>query len=77
MAFVALLVMMIGNLVAWKWEIAGGALALGGIAAFYLIDYAATGRFPARLLFPMFCIPGVLFLIAGLSARFMNKAGTP
>ncbi|MFC2046614.1 hypothetical protein ACFLTC_03735, partial [Chloroflexota bacterium] len=69
---VALAVAVAGVLIAWRWEMAGGAMALlGGLGIMGLV-YAGSG--PESLLaalllaFPML-VAGVLFLGFGLAMR--------
>jgi hypothetical protein len=69
---VALAVAVAGVLIAWRWEMAGGAMALlGGLGIMGLV-YAGSG--PESLLaalllaFPML-VAGVLFLGCGLAMR--------
>jgi hypothetical protein len=66
--FVAKLLCLAGFVMLWRWELPGGLLALVGIAAFYGLNYAASGRFPGGWVFPLFFAPGVLATIAGLLA---------
>ncbi|MGO9200680.1 MAG: hypothetical protein ACLQM8_09090 [Limisphaerales bacterium] len=49
-----------------RWEGLGGLLAVGGVAGFYLVDFAVTGfrQFPRGWAFPALAIPGVLFLLS-------------
>jgi len=42
----AFIVAMISLVVLWKWEGIGGALVVGGMIAFYGLNFASSGRFP-------------------------------
>jgi len=42
----------------------GGVSSLMGISAFYLTNYAVSGRFPGGWVFPMFFVPGILILLS-------------
>lgn len=53
----------------WKWELAGGATALGGIAFFYVLNYAYTGRLPGGPVIPLFFVPGFLAIAAAFLSR--------
>jgi hypothetical protein len=53
----------------------GGALVLGGLLAFYLINLAISGRLPGGA-FPLFAVPGVLFT-AGFMLRRLGARGSP
>jgi hypothetical protein len=59
----ALLTACIGCVILWRYERAGGLLAIGGIAGFYLLNFFYSGRFPSGWVLPLFYIPGVLALI--------------
>jgi hypothetical protein len=58
-----LLIVLIGILVAWKKEGWGGAIMVGSIILFYLINFAGSRKFPGGWVFPVLLVPGVLFLI--------------
>jgi hypothetical protein len=64
--FAAELLCIAGFMMLWRWERAGGLLALIGIAAFYGLNFAASGRFPGGWIFPLFFVPGILAIVAGL-----------
>jgi len=53
-----------GLVVAWRNERAGGALALLGLAAFYLWNFLTKGGWPGGPYFALVAAPGLLFLIA-------------
>lgn len=59
---VALLASLAGMVVLWWREGLGGAVSLAGIALFYAINFAASGRFPGDWVFPLFFLPGILAL---------------
>jgi len=61
---------LIGFLVAWRWERIATGMILGGMAAFYILNYMEGGKFPGGI-FPLFFLPGVLFLVCWI---FNNKA---
>jgi hypothetical protein len=54
----------VGLCLGWRWEGLGGVLVVAGVAGFYVIHFAVTGfgRFPRGWAFPMFTVPGLLFL---------------
>ncbi len=52
----------LGLVAAWRWELAGGALNVGGMALFYLVHYLVSGGFPGGWAFAVIAMPGVLFL---------------
>ena len=60
--FVALFVTLAGLVVAWNHEGLGGAMSVSGLIAFYLLNFAASGRWPRGVIIPMMFIPGLLFL---------------
>lgn len=56
----------LGLLVAWRWEVLGGAMTLGGMISFHLLHYLGGGRGPQGWAFACLAFPGVLFLCCGL-----------
>jgi len=60
-AFVASLA---GMVLLWWRELAGGLLALGGVAGSYAIHYVTSGGWPRGWTFPLFFLPGLLALLA-------------
>jgi hypothetical protein len=69
----ALLVMVAGLLFTWRNSLAGGALSIAGVAAFYLMNFDKAGNFPSGWVFPVCFVPGVLALLAGL---LQHRRGT-
>ncbi|MFV1949313.1 MAG: hypothetical protein ACC633_05185 [Anaerolineales bacterium] len=57
----------LGLVLGWKWERLGGSLIVGGMAAFYLFDFAFTGSFTGGPLILMIVVPGFLFLLSSLA----------
>ncbi len=68
----AMLLMLVGFLVGWRWEAMGGIVAVSGFAIFFATDWAATGRVPGGAI-PLFVLPGVLFLVSSGMARAMRR----
>jgi hypothetical protein len=66
---VAFVVVWLGLLLGWKWELTGGLLTVCGMAAFYLVDYLFSGTFPRGPFFFIIAFPGLLFLYCGLKTR--------
>ncbi len=62
--FVCLLTGTVGLVVAWRREVLGGWLAIGGMLAFILIDSIEGGAFSVGWVFLSILSTGVLFLIA-------------
>ena len=52
----------IGLGLAWRRELQGGMIAIGSLAAFYLILFLFDGRFPRGPYFFLLASPGLLFL---------------
>jgi hypothetical protein len=63
--FAAMGLMLLGLLIGWVHEGLGGLLVLLGLAAFNIVEVLVNGR-PARGAFPLFAVPGVLFLLSAL-----------
>jgi hypothetical protein len=57
----AFLAVLVGLIAGFRWEALGGAVVLLGLSSFYLINFSASGRWPGGA-FPLFAIPGVLYL---------------
>ena len=53
-----------GYLIGWRREEIGGAMTIGGIILFFLIEYAQSVSFPEGMGFIYLSIPGVLFVVA-------------
>ncbi len=66
--FIALGLMLLGFVVGWMREGPGGLLVLLGFAAFNAVQLAVNGR-PALGAFPLFAVPGILFLLSALLGR--------
>lgn len=64
-----------GLLAAWRWELFGGGLAVGGMLLFYVLDFAAQGHFPRGWVFGAIGLNGMLFILAWLiSTRSWREA---
>jgi hypothetical protein len=61
----------IGMMVAWRWEVIGGALSLGGMLCFLAVEFAVRGGLPRGLMLYLMLLPGLLFLLSGLVRRRM------
>jgi len=69
--FAALGLMLLGLVIAWAREGFGGLLVLLGLAAFNTVELTVNGR-PALGAFPLFAVPGALFLLSALLRRRGN-----
>jgi len=65
----AFVIVFVGLVLAWRWEILGGSLIVLGMAAFYLLDYLFSGSFPRGLVFLLIASPGVLFPVHGVREK--------
>ena len=65
----SLAVMLVGFLLAWWRDLVGGVVSLAGIAAFYGLEFAASGHAPGGWLFPLCFVPGVLGVVAWLLTK--------
>jgi hypothetical protein len=63
--FAAMGLMLLGLLIGWMREGLGGLLVIVGLAAFNIVELAVNGR-PALGAFPLFAVPGILFLLSAL-----------
>jgi len=70
--FAALGLMLLGLVIGWVREGLGGLLVLLGLVAFNTVELVVNGRpalgaFPGA--FPLFALPGALFLLSALLRR--------
>ena len=63
--FLAFAMILLGHLLAWKWELFGGLLAVSGLITFYLIYLLLTGLLPGGALYIILTSPAILFIIYG------------
>lgn len=66
--FAALMLMLIGFCIGWRWELLGGLLSVLGFVGFTMTELAVNGSLPGGAI-PYFLIPGVLFLVSFRLAR--------
>jgi len=59
---IVLLTAWLGLAVLWRWEGIGGLMVVGGMVAFYALNFAGSGRFPSGWVFPLLSLPGILAL---------------
>jgi len=69
----AFVILLAGLIAGWRWEGLGAGLVLGGLLLFHLVNFISAGRLAGGL-FPVFFIPGVLFLVCFLIDRKKPKA---
>lgn len=60
----AFVIVFIALILAWKWERLGGWMIIGGMAAFYFLEFVFSGDFPRGPFFLIIALPGILFLIS-------------
>ncbi|MEW6228212.1 MAG: hypothetical protein AB1700_09020, partial [Bacillota bacterium] len=60
---------LIGTLLAWRWERIGGFIAVGSLLAFYSSFLLLRGWFPSGPWFLLFSLPGILFLLLSFLDR--------
>ena len=61
-------IMLFGLVIGWLREGLGGLLVILGLAAFNVVELAVNGR-PALGAFPLFAVPGALFLLSAWIRR--------
>jgi hypothetical protein len=66
--FAAMGIMLLGLVIGWVREALGGLLVLLGLAAMNAVELAVNVN-PAKGAFPLFAVPGVLFLLSALLRR--------
>jgi len=73
----AFLVAWLGLIVVWPWELVGGLMVVGGMAAFFLISALPTGNLPG-FWFKLWFLPGLLSLVSWwMDKRQLLLAATP
>jgi hypothetical protein len=70
---VAFVIVFLGLIFGWFWEILGGWLVVGGMLSFYLLDYLFSGSFPRGGTFFLIALPGLLYLFSGYSIPSRTK----
>lgn len=55
---------LVGMLVGWRWEVVGGLLVVGGMAAFFAVERFGGGFWPTGWVIWSLPLPGVLYLLA-------------
>lgn len=53
----------LGLLIAWRRELVGGAMTVGGMLSFYFFHLIAAGHLPRGWAFCLLALPGLLFLL--------------
>ncbi len=66
--FAALGLMLLGFVIGWMQEGLGGLLVLLGLVGLNAVELTVNGR-PALGAFPLFAVPGALFLLSALLGR--------
>ena len=61
--------LLVGLAIAWHREVLGGAIGLGSVVMFYVLDFLLSGTFPRGIFFVVLAIPALLFLVLGLVKR--------
>ncbi len=74
--FIAMFLMLVGFLAGWRWEVAGGFLAISGFAIFSVTEMIASGKPPHGALL-LFVVPGVLYLATYIAAKLCYFAPNP
>ena len=70
--------LMIGLIVGWRYELLGGAIAVGSVLGFYFIyELLINSSWPRGWWFAVFAIPGALFLLYGILTVARNSSQTP
>ena len=60
-----MLIMTLGLIVAWRWEVTGAVATLAGLAAFNALNVIASGKVAGGA-FPLFAIPPALHVLHAL-----------
>ena len=68
---------LVGLLLAWRWELLGGAVATGGMIGWYALLFARSGQLGAGWAPLLITLPGLLFILSWLLRRRTNVPVTP
>ena len=63
----------IGMVVAWRWEGVGAAISIGSLLAFYLFHFTMQQKFPGGPSFLIFALPAFLFGLSWLLSRIKGE----
>jgi hypothetical protein len=66
----------VGLLLAWRFELIGGVISLVSLALFYGWMYALSGRVPDGPYFALLSSPAVGFLLAALLTKSRQRASS-
>jgi hypothetical protein len=69
---VAFVITCAGLLLAWRFELTGALMTIGGMMLFYLIEFIATGRLLMGWAFPLIALPGLLHLFCVWQERIQS-----
>ncbi len=67
-------IVFLGLILGWRWEILGGSLIAGGMGAFYLLDFLFSGTFPRGPFFLVIALPGLLYIYSGLQSKTVEPS---
>jgi hypothetical protein len=65
--FVLFFISWLGLVVAWRWEVLGAAMTLGGMGLFYVVHYVDAGKWPRGWAFAFIASPGFFFFCSSVS----------
>jgi len=68
------IIVFMGLILGWRWEMLGGLLIVGGMAAFYLLDFLFSGTFPRGPFLLVIVLPGLLYVYSGLQNKAEESA---
>jgi uncharacterized membrane protein YdbT with pleckstrin-like domain len=66
----AVLAMILGEIIAWKWEGAGGVCILGGVTLFILTNALTTHQVWPGWVFALVGVSGILFIITWIGSKY-------
>lgn len=68
-----MLVMIIGLIAAWRWELTAAAVTLAAVAGFNLVELVVNRKLAGGA-FPLFAIPPILYIAHALLRRAQTRA---
>ena len=60
--FLLMAAMMLGLVVAWRWELIGALVSLAALVGFYVVEWVVNGKIAGGFL-ALFAVPGVLYVL--------------
>lgn len=74
--FLGMILMVSGFITGWRWEAAGGLMAVIGFALFAATEWIVHAKLPHGAL-PLFAVPGILYLLSYGAGKVKCRSNSP